>query len=102
MSDVSRVVPWAEQGCGVCRSKWGGVDLGEPCRLGDSDPPGATIWRCRWYGAYWSEGWSNPHQVTRAEALRELPDLAERERLRGSPGREQEENGRATRPQGGS
>lgn len=86
MGDDSGATPWEEQGCNVCRPKWGGLDLGEPLRLGESDPPGATIWRCRWCGSYWSEGWSNPHQITRDEALRDLPDLAERERRAGFPG----------------
>lgn len=65
--------------CEVCSFYWvTGIGRGET--LGESDEFMAEVRRCRNCGAYWEVGaFSYPKVITRAQAMRELPDLTTRE-----------------------
>ena len=71
------VVPWREQGCNECRSRWGGGFTEEPRFLGENEAYGERYFRCSRCGAYWSYGWQKVRELSEERVRADLPDLDE-------------------------
>lgn len=74
-------------GCEVCRAKWEGPLalnlIGEPRDLGESMAAQGHILKCSMCGSYWIGDAYRPVTITPEQAVKYLPDLAERERRAG-------------------
>lgn len=69
---------FGEGACTLCRSKWTAWSY-EPQLLGTALEYAADIYRCGACGSYWKEGLTYPHTITREEAVKMLPWLADEE-----------------------
>lgn len=71
--------------CEVCSGYWVTyAPAAQPVAIGESIEYMAEVRRCRFCGAYWEVGaFSFPQVISRAHALKELPDLDARESVHG-------------------